>query len=202
MKKRSGDIPENGLNDVVILLHSEGNLKKKGFGDILEKSLNDALIHLRKVLNGEITERNYKPPPKTIQRLIAEEVFRELSDVDFDAVGNLHREIRRVESKMRDPAKQIVLAIKERGKHKKNKHLELARIYIQQLDSHIVFHHDELEHYKDSYQKLVKTLNETEAEIEKEISFRLKTCNKDIKENCVLGDVRHRVEAGTKGKIK
>ena len=97
---------------------------------------------------------------------------------------------------------QIVLAIKERGKHKKNKHLELARIYIQQLDSHIVFHHEELENYKDYYQRLVKTLNETEAEIEKEISFRLKTCNKDIKENCVLGDVRHRVEAGTKGKIK
>ena len=31
MKKRSGDIPENGLNDVVILLHSEGQSEEKGF---------------------------------------------------------------------------------------------------------------------------------------------------------------------------
>ena len=160
MKKRPGDIPENDFKETVLILESEVDPSKMSPREIKEKILNDALTYLNKVSAGKITERNYKPPPKSIECMIAEQVHREAMHLDHGAVGKLYKKIKSVDDAIKYFTDTCTRLLDERAQNEKGELREIVKIKRSDINSKIVFVDDKIDRHNKYRKKLVEMHDE------------------------------------------
>ena len=172
MKKRPGDIPENDSNDVVLVVESDFDTSNMSFEEIQEQMWDDARTHINKVLTGDIIERNYKPPPMTIERMIAQETHRETMHLDRGAVDKLYKKIESVDNTIQQYTNARTLLLDERDQNEKGELLEIVKIINSKINRHkknreeLVERHDEAKknYYREfnaASQRATKRVDET-----------------------------------------
>ena len=178
MKKRPGDIPENDSNDTVIVFESDFDTSNMSYEEILEKMKEDTCTHLNKVLTGKITERNYKPPPMTIERMIADETHRETMHLDRGAVDKIYKEIESVDNTIQQYTDTRTLLLDERDQNEKGELLEIVKI----INSKIKRIEDEINRHKKNREELVERHDEAKKNYYREFNAASQRATKTVDE--------------------
>lgn len=182
MKKHFRNKPGSDSENFVLVMESEVSQKKMGSEDIIDILLNDALTHCNKVAAGEITARKSKLPPKTIERMIAEEVYRETMCLDHGAVDKLLKKIKSVNDAIKYHTDTRTRLLDEREQNEKGILREIVKIKRSEINSKIHCVDNEIDRHKKSREKLVKMLEETKKTYCRELDAAVERAIKRVDE--------------------
>ena len=168
-----GDMPGTGSKEVVFLLERDPE-------ETMEQAINNALIHLRKVANDEITERNYKPQPKSTERMIAEDVYRNTMHLDHKDVHKLYKEIKGVEDDIQSITDYRNRVLDTRAQKEKSELCELSKYQISNLDKLIHRIERKLNHYNQYHKTLEKCRDDYKQYRNKEFNAAIQRAYKTV----------------------
>ena len=159
-----GDTSEMGTKkELVFVLEKDPE-------ETMEQAINTALIHLRKVENGEITERNYNPPPMTIERMFAEEQYRHTAHLDHGIVERLSHDNKRLDDAIKDLTDSRAGWLVKLEQNEKGKLREIVKIKRSEINSCIHRIDKKIDHHKKDLAKLVEKLDKAKKYYYKEFS--------------------------------